>query len=228
MRGPTIHPHTMPNQAEPTLSFWLRTPFRRLYIRHIESAEHKAQRLEVEWRAKGCPVPPPHTIKQQTIRAYAEKHGIKALVETGTFEGDMVAAMLDSFEVIHSIELQSEYYESAMRRFANISKVHLYQGDSAVVIRQVLEAVHQPAVFWLDGHYSGGDTAKADKETPIVEEIEAIAHHPASRDHFILVDDAHCFTGSNDYPTLEGLQAIAAKAGYSTFTVEHNIIRISA
>lgn len=218
----------MENHRNQKLSFWLKTPFRRLYIRHCESAELKNIRLEQEWEAKGRPTPPPHTVKQKTVRDFGKDGGIETLVETGTFEGDMVAAMLGSFKEIHSIELFPEYHQRAVQRFNNHPNVFLYEGDSGVVIADVLKKINQPAVFWLDGHYSGEGTAKAAKETPVVEELEAIAAHPFAAKHIILIDDAHCFTGQNDYPTLECLEQIARDAGYSKFAVENNIIRLRA
>ena len=45
------------------------------------------------------------------------------------------------------------------------------------LIRRVPELVRQldgPALFWLDGHYSGGDTAKGELDTPVSAELESI------------------------------------------------------
>lgn len=216
----------METKNKQKLSFWLNTPFRRLYIRHFESAGMKNIRLEEEWQAKGRPTPPPHTIKQKTVRDIGRNSGIDTLVETGTFEGDMVAAMLDSFCEIHSIELFEEYYQRAVQRFRQHPNVFLYEGDSGVVIAEVLKKINKPVVFWLDGHYSGEATGKAAKETPIIQELEAIAGHRFAAEHIILIDDAHCFTGKGDYPTLDGLKEIAKAAGYSDFSLSDNIICI--
>lgn len=218
----------MEKQTQHKLSFWLSTPFRRLYIRHFESDAQRDARLESEWEAKGCPVPPPHPIKRKTVRKAGKSSGIRTLVETGTFQGDMIAAMLGSFDEIHSIELLPEFYQRAIERFKGKPNVHLYEGDSGQVIGEVLQRINRPAVFWLDGHYSGEGTAIAAKSTPIVEELEAIAADPHAAKHVILIDDAHCFTGENDYPTLERLEEMAKQLGFGNFSVEHNIIRLSS
>jgi hypothetical protein len=54
-------------------------------------------------------VPPPHIVKQQTLRSYSKKFGLNILVETGTLHGDMVEAMKKDFERIYSIELNRSY-----------------------------------------------------------------------------------------------------------------------
>jgi hypothetical protein len=43
----------------------------------------------------------------------------------------------------------------------------------------------------------------------------------------ILIDDARCFTGENDYPTLDELKSfVAERKPNHKFSVEHDIIRI--
>lgn len=158
-----------------------------------------------------------HREKERVIREY--KGGI--LVETGTYEGDMVKAMLDSFAEIYSIELSKELFKKAQKRFAEIKKVHLYQGDSGKILPQILKELKQPAVFWLDAHYSEGYTAKGEKETPIFKELGAILKFPHKA---ILIDDARCFTGKNDYPTIEEIKTLVKGREVE---VKDDIIRIT-
>ena len=91
---------------------------------------------------------------------------------------------------------------------------------------ELLHDIHEPALFWLDGHYSGGFTARGDKETPVEAELRAILAHPV-KGHVILIDDARCFTGVNDYPPISAMQRWVqeANAGY-TCEVDTDIIRI--
>jgi len=100
-------------------------------------------------------------------------------------------------------------------------------GDSGEVLGQVLDEVAAPCLFWLDSHYSGGATARANVETPIVRELETIAKH-GPRDHVILIDDARDFDGRDDYPDLDTLRALAARLfSGSTMVVATDIIRIT-
>ena len=76
------------------------------------------------------------------------------------------------------------------------------------------------------GHYSAGITARGDKDTPVLAELETIARHPV-RDHVILIDDARCFDGSHDYPKLQEIQEFALRHWPDhTFEVKDDIVRI--
>ncbi len=193
----------------------------RAWRRHLRD-----ERVIKEWRASGSPVPPPSALKQQVVRAYAAQFGLQTLVETGTFKGDMIHAVEREFKEVHSIELGRDLYEEAGRRFAGLSHVHLHHGDSATMLPEVLQKLHSPALFWLDGHFSKGITARGAKDTPIIEELEAICRHKA-KGHVILIDDARCFTGTGDYPSIEELRRLAGeRAPGACFEVADDIVRI--
>jgi hypothetical protein len=157
------------------------------------------------WLEQGKPLPVPHVAKQKTIREYRDLYKIDTLVETGTYLGDMVAAQLPFFSHIISIELSEELYKRAQIRFRRNKAVKLHQGDSGKVLHKVAPALQSPAIFWLDGHYSAGITAKGDLICPIYAELDAIFRSDVP--HVLLIDDAQDFTGAHDYPTLEELTA---------------------
>ena len=167
------------------------------------------------WEKSGRPQPPPQPFKKKLVRDIARRYGTRVLVETGTNWGNTVASSLGAFDVIYSIELFDELYEKAVRRFARHPKVKLRHGDSAHELPRILDELREPALFWLDAHYSGDDTARADVDTPIVQELNTISTHPEQR-HVILIDDARLFDGTNGYPTMEGCRTVAV-----TFWPEH-------
>jgi len=186
----------------------------------------KKKSIISNWVEKGKPIPPPHLIKQETVKKYAHKFSTDILIETGTYLGEMVFAMKDVFSQIYSIELDSDLYMKAKERFANASNIHIIQGDSSKVLPDLLTSIKQPCLFWLDGHYSGGITAKSDLDTPILEELKHIFAHTVI-DHVILIDDARFFTGQEDYPTIEYLREFVAKERPNwVFEVREDIIRI--
>ena len=45
------------------------------------------------WKLRGEPIRSPHLLKQRTVRDYAQRYGLRVLVETGTYYGEMVEAM---------------------------------------------------------------------------------------------------------------------------------------
>lgn len=185
------------------------------------------QRWELnEWVRRGRPAPPPHIIKQLTIREFAEKREVRVLIETGTYYGDMVEAMKDYFSRIYSIELSRELYEKAKQRFAGDDKVKIIHGDSGIELGKLIASLDQAAVFWLDGHYSEGVTARGDKDTPIYEELTHIFNSP-QKGHVIIIDDARLFGTDPAYPSIDELSRFAkAKNPNVTIEVENDNIRI--
>jgi len=178
------------------------------------------------WEKQGRPSPPPHIIKEELIRDYAKTFNTSILIETGTYLGDMVHAMRKTFSKIISFELDQTLATQAQERFANDNHIRIIQGDSGKLLGELLATINEPCLFWLDGHYSGGITAKGALETPIKNELAAILSHRVDG-HVILIDDARCFTGENDYPTLEELKNFVAKHNpHHKFSVEHDVIRI--
>ncbi len=180
-----------------------------------------------EWVRDGRKGSPPHMIKQKIVRKYRRKFHCAVLIETGTYLGDMVYAMRKDFKVIHSIELDGELYKRAKARFYNYSHIHLYNGNSGEVLQTILRGLHQPCIFWLDAHYSAGITARGESDTPIEEELQYIFGHECAKASVILIDDARSFNGRNDYPLITAIETKVKQAGYCSFQVDDDIIRIS-
>lgn len=129
------------------------------------------------WAAAGHPAPAPHLAKRRRVLGLARRYECSVFVETGTFQGDMVQAVLRDFERIYSIELGEDLWRNARERFAAEPRVTLLQGDSARVLGEILAVVDRPCLFWLDGHYSAGITARGDRDTPVAEELARIWAH---------------------------------------------------
>ena len=212
----------MADPAGTIRDFLRRTPF------YDSLRSSRLKRLHRAWLRAGSPDPPSHVYKQGVVSEYARRHGLKVLVETGTYLGDMIYATRDVFDEFHSIELNPKFFEIARKRFARDARVTVVQGDSGEVLGQVLSRVNRPCLFWLDGHYTAGKYAiRPDRETPIEKELRHIAGHPLKSSHVILIDDARDYTGTGDYPSLETLKIWARREGFGVFEVERDIVRIS-
>jgi hypothetical protein len=190
---------------------------------------HRQKNILLRWEKdlesrKG---PLPHIFKQFTIKDYANKFKCLTLVESGTFEGDMVRACLHAFSRIYSVELDDYYYQRAAKLFKNQSHVTILHGDSGERLSVILKDIDSRSIFWLDGHYSAGATAKGDLDTPIAKEIESILNHRVN-DHVILIDDARCFDGTNDYPRLDRfIQELYSRRSDIKIETYNDIIRIT-
>ncbi|MGK6350879.1 hypothetical protein [Parapedobacter sp. DT-150] len=170
-------------------------------------------------------LPALHIIKQNNIHKYRKAYGFKVFIETGTYLGDMVEAQRNHFEKIYSIELGEDLHQRAVKRFAAFPHVKILQGDSGVVLKDLLMEINEPALCWLDGHYSAGITAKGEKNTPILAELEVLL--TAAPDHGILIDDARLFTGEGDYPSIDELSSfVMHKDSKRRVTVADDIIKI--
>jgi hypothetical protein len=183
-----------------------------------------------KWVRSGCPVPPPHIIKQLTIKEYQGKFGIEIFIETGTYLGAMVESVKDTFRKIYSIELSHQLYKMAKIKFRDCNQISLIQGDSGKMLPQILEEIRDtnlPAIFWLDGHYSYGITARGDSDCPVLEELDVIFKF-SNQKNIILIDDARCFSGSGDYPSIPDLKDFLLKRNPDIqIEVKNDIIRLT-
>ena len=181
-----------------------------------------------EWRRNGGPASPPHHYKQQVLRTFARKYGLRTFVETGTFNGDMVEAMRGVFDRIYTIELGKDLYERAKKRFEHDPTIEVIHGDSGIELATLADRLTGPALFWLDAHYSAGVTARSDKDTPIYEELSHILDGRCSG-HVIVIDDARLFGVDAAYPSIEELtRFVRSKRPGCAVTVEDDSIRIVA
>jgi hypothetical protein len=125
------------------------------------------------------------------LKEFANQYDLKVFVETGTYYGDMINAT-KKIDKIYSIELDQYLFEKARKRFESEKHIEIIQGDSSEKLGKILEKINQPALFWLDGQYSGGLTARGDKDTPIYTELEKI-FDSKELGHVIVIDDALWF-----------------------------------
>jgi len=174
-------------------------------------------------RWNGTSSPPPG-IKQRILRGYGTHYRLRVFVETGTYRGNTVAALKDDFDKIYSVELDNVLYERAKRRFQSVKHIEIRHGDSGTELPHILNTLTQPALFWLDAHASGGDTAKGETYTSILDELRHIL--PSEHKHVILIDDADSF-GTYDYPTLSELeQFVFSHRKNARMEIRDTIIRI--
>ena len=199
------------------------TPIGALARLHREKQLRKKLR---KWEKSGSNPPMPNWGKQRVVVDYIKRFSPDIFIETGTYKGKMVYAVMPHIKEIYSIELDQTHFERAHRRFTGYPDVHILQGESSKVLPEVLKDINKTCLFWLDAHYSGGSTAKGELETPIIQEMQCILSHPLANEHIVLIDDARCFIGENDYPTLEVLREsiIGARPNWF-FEVKADIIR---
>jgi hypothetical protein len=178
------------------------------------------------WVRHGRSGPPPPTIKVQEILKYASRFDLSVFVETGTYLADTLRAVSHRFRRLYSIELDPDLAALARSRFAHRANVQVVTGDSAHILPTLLREIHEPCLFWLDAHYSGGATAGANKKTPIIDELRGIMAHPIEK-HVVLIDDARLFVGRGGFPTMGSMESLVRSKQNWRIDVEDDIIRIT-
>jgi hypothetical protein len=175
------------------------------------------------WKRRGRPIPPPQPAKWEILQDYARRFGLTTLVETGTYRGSTIAALRPHFRRLISVELSPGLYEWCNRRFHGDLRVQIHQGDSAEILSGIVSSLQEPALFWLDSHYSGGATANA--YAPTLRELEII-FGDSHFNHVALIDDAVEFTGQG-YPTIECVrEKVMTLRKDLILSLQDNIIRV--
>ena len=216
--------HNIKSVLKRTSLFKLLTYYRGVRANRKQLAQNKE--VIRNWKNEGRPIPAPHIYKILTIKYYAKKFSANTLIETGTYLGETIETCKYIFKTLISIELGKDLFELATQRFAGDRNITIYQGNSGEMLQDILLPINEPCLFWLDGHYSEGITAKGDLNTPILAELKHIFEHSV-KNHVILIDDARCFNGKDDYPSLQLLQSFVNNYDFNLqFLVEDDIIRI--
>lgn len=129
------------------------------------------------------------SLQKDTLKRIRGDKGPKIYVETGSYTGESISrAIAAGFKQLHSIELSDKWYRVCCNRFRKNPGVKLYHGASEKVLPQVVSKIKEPAVIFLDSHWSKGTTAKGENPVPLLLELEALSTMPL-RNHTILIDD---------------------------------------
>lgn len=200
-----------------------------VFPRAAEAAESLRQseifRRKIAW--SGFAFPLPAFVKRAILKAFINENGLRTLVETGTQYGDTPWFFRNHLQEIWTVELSPTLARLARERFRKYPNVHVVEGDSAKELAKIVTKIKTPVLFWLDGHYSAGATARGASDCPIYAELEAIFKGCAER-FIILIDDARCFGNDKDYPSVAEVREFVSHARPDArFTVSLDMIQIT-
>ncbi|MCI5130089.1 MAG: hypothetical protein D3904_00900 [Candidatus Electrothrix sp. EH2] len=116
--------------------------------------------------------------------------GIKTFIETGTFRAETIEKMSNLFSNCHSIELSLELYEKAKKKCSGLP-ITFHNGDSVQILKNLVPEIKEPAIFFLDAHWCGRESAKGNVDVPLLEEIKLIAKRPYN--DLLIIDDFRLF-----------------------------------
>jgi len=144
------------------------------------------------WPVSSYASPSPRAVKWQVLARYGSPN--RPWIETGTYMGRTTKFLAKIGSRVISIEADPQYASRAQNRFLRNPKIRIIHGESDKHIETALESVNEHVNFWLDAHYSGGQTFKGQVDTPIVKELEIIGRFlQGGGSASILIDDFRCF-----------------------------------
>ena len=122
---------------------------------------------------------------------------LDVFVEGGTYKGETAKNMSDTFRKVYTIEKSDVMFDIANEKLKDISNVTMLKGDTRVHLHSILEN-NDNILFWLDAHWSGGETYGKGDECPLLEELEIIFEY--NKNYVVLIDDARLFLAPPPYP----------------------------
>ena len=157
------------------------------------------------------------------------QYNLSAFLETGTSIGETAALAARHFPKVFTVEISPETFTAAQTALCELDNVLSELGSSPAFIREVLrDNPDDRFLFWLDGHWCGGE--QLGPECPILFELAEIA--PVHRNHVVLIDDARLFTSPPlpphdpyQWPTFDTIKDIFASwEPAPSVRIEHDII----
>jgi hypothetical protein len=177
------------------------------------------------WFINGMKIPPHPFYKVRVLNKLRKKYGLALFVETGTAGADTIIKLSNKFNRLYTIELNLTTYNLAKVRTKEIANIKCFQGDSGDVLTKIIPLLDKPTLYWLDAHYSGAGTAMGSLETPIINELKHILSRGKKGD-VVVIDDARCFDGTHDYPTIKMLEEFISKYNYLDLDIKRDMIII--
>jgi hypothetical protein len=183
----------------------------------------------LSWKKRGYLGNYPQFVKNKIFLKYFIGSGV--VVETGTLIGTSTDFFSNNFPIVHSIEPAEKFFNISKKKFLNRKNVFLYNLSSEDILDQILNDLKGDINFWLDGHYSGGETYKGKFECPIISELNIIENRLNNFQNIvILIDDVRLFGGihdsAKDYPQIRVIIDWALKNEFKWF-IEADILVLS-
>jgi hypothetical protein len=165
----------------------------------------------------------------KTILSLTNKNNYNYFVETGTYLGETILRFINDFDKLYTIEL-SEYFYNEFNKNYKGEKIKSILGDSSEMLKSVIDELRGDTIFFLDGHYSSGNTARGTKDCPLLEELSVINSY-FKYESIIIIDDLRLFGTKVDQDwlnitTRNLLDSIAERLEFSLELNDRLIIKL--
>jgi hypothetical protein len=143
-------------------------------------------------------VPYPQFVKEKILSEYNLPNS--TWIETGTLVGTTAKYLSTIGKQVITLEPSLKFFNISKENLKQYSNIKIINDSSENCLEEVLKnlkAVNN-ICFWLDGHFSGGDTFQGEDDTPILKELKVIERYLESFEKIsILVDDFRLFNTKN-------------------------------
>jgi len=123
---------------------------------------------------------------------------LSIFVEGGTYIGLTAYEQSKNFKKVYTIEKSKKMIELSRKRLDGIDNIIQLNGDTRDHLKKILSN-NDNILFWLDSHWSGGETYGKNDECPLLEELKII-FNSRLKNFVILIDDARLFLSPPPLP----------------------------
>lgn len=153
---------------------------------------------------------------KENIKVEYKKNNYNIFIETGTHIGSTTFAVAPYFKEVYTVELSEQFYNHCKQLALknNINNVRFYNGSSDEVIELLCKQIEEPAIFFLDSHWSKENTARGNIDVPLLNELKFIKDR--NKNDVVIIDDYRLFgTGGNGevdwtYITEDSIKSVLA------------------
>ena len=153
-------------------------------------------------KRNGILTQPKYVNKSMLAAMIGFKYKKKYFIETGTFIGQSTYNIKNMFKKIYTCEASKDLYRAAKKLFHLTKKnnIKIYLSDSKIMLKSLNKKIFDDSIFFLDAHYSKGNTSREFGICPLVDELKVI--FSKSSKAIIVIDDIRTMNGKNGYPKL--------------------------
>ncbi len=126
---------------------------------------------------------------------------LSVFFEGGTYKGETALRASRSIDKVFTVERSEFMFATAQSAIGDVKNIVMLKGDSRDHLQAVLDA-NDNIIFWLDAHWSGGNTYGESDECPLLDELRIIFSN--KKNYVILIDDARLFLAPPPKPHVLG------------------------
>jgi hypothetical protein len=195
-------------------------------LRRVSKFDLHSRNQWVSYFDRSCREPATQFEKLQLLSSFSNKDVF--WIETGTFMGYTTRGLSKVSKAIASLEPSKFYFELSSESLSDLKNVTLVNATSEEGLLAMIDNHPRGSqiYFWLDGHYSAGDTFLGANHCPIEEELKTIGSRLSIFDMTIFIDDFRLFGLEEGYPSKDLLVDWGRDHGF-TWSVEKDIFILS-